>query len=228
SDVHPGQAPSPGEGHSGDERQHRRDHADVDGHLHLDRTPTRDDRLRTLLELVGRRRLGAGLAGSYHHEPAPDYCNLRFRRLRNPTATAGKPDRRDKPLNRRTRGCAGPRPTGLERPCTMSPGGVDGKPLPIRRGVMGSTSDFGSDGSGSSPGGGASLRVSAPEAARPRPRPSVSTMSNAWLVGRARELRASVQTSERAEQLRIIDELDVLLQEAKRRGDPLMIADLLR
>ncbi|MFO7192369.1 MULTISPECIES: GGDEF domain-containing protein [Thermocrispum] len=53
-------------------------------------------------------------------------------------------------------------------------------------------------------------------------------MSNAWLVGRARELRASVQTSERAEQLRIIDELDVLLQEAKRRGDPLMIADLLR
>lgn len=53
-------------------------------------------------------------------------------------------------------------------------------------------------------------------------------MSDAWLLGRARELRASVQTSERAEQLRIIDELDMLLAEAKRRGHALMIADLLR
>ncbi|MFB9728660.1 GGDEF domain-containing protein [Haloechinothrix salitolerans] len=53
-------------------------------------------------------------------------------------------------------------------------------------------------------------------------------MSDAWLVGRARELRAAVQSTTRAEQLGIVAELDVLLEEAQTRGEPLMVADLLR
>ncbi|MPY96854.1 MAG: diguanylate cyclase [Actinophytocola sp.] len=53
-------------------------------------------------------------------------------------------------------------------------------------------------------------------------------MSDAWLVGRARELRAAVQSTTREEQLSIVAELDVLLDEARTRGEPLMVADLLR
>lgn len=53
-------------------------------------------------------------------------------------------------------------------------------------------------------------------------------MSDAWLVGRARELRAAVQSTTRDEQLGIVAELDVLLEEARTRGEPLMVADLLR
>ncbi len=53
-------------------------------------------------------------------------------------------------------------------------------------------------------------------------------MSDAWLVGRARELRAAVQSTTREDQLSIVAELDVLLDEARTRGEPLMVADLLR
>jgi diguanylate cyclase (GGDEF)-like protein len=53
-------------------------------------------------------------------------------------------------------------------------------------------------------------------------------MSDAWLVGRARELVAVVQRSERPTQLDITDEVDRLLAEAKHRGEPRMVAQLLR
>lgn len=53
-------------------------------------------------------------------------------------------------------------------------------------------------------------------------------MSDAWLIGRARELRANVQTSGRHEQLGIIVELDGMLEEAKRRGTALLVAEMLR
>ncbi|MGH3518909.1 MAG: diguanylate cyclase [Haloechinothrix sp.] len=53
-------------------------------------------------------------------------------------------------------------------------------------------------------------------------------MSDAWLVGRARELRAAVQSTRRSDQLRIVDELDALLEETQSRGEPGLIADLLR
>lgn len=53
-------------------------------------------------------------------------------------------------------------------------------------------------------------------------------MSDAWLIGRARELRANVQTSGRHEQLGIIAELDGMLEEAKRRGSALLVAEMLR
>jgi diguanylate cyclase len=59
-------------------------------------------------------------------------------------------------------------------------------------------------------------------------RPPLAGMSDAWLIGRARELRANVQTSGRTEQLGIIAELDTMLEEAKRRGTPLLVADMLR
>ncbi|WP_106177640.1 GGDEF domain-containing protein [Prauserella shujinwangii] len=53
-------------------------------------------------------------------------------------------------------------------------------------------------------------------------------MSDAWLVGRARELIAAVQRSERAEQLRVIGTLDELLEETQRRGEPILVAQMLR
>lgn len=53
-------------------------------------------------------------------------------------------------------------------------------------------------------------------------------MSDAWLAGRARELRAAVQSTRRAEQLRISAEIDALLTETQSRGEPALIADLLR
>ncbi|MQA60465.1 MAG: diguanylate cyclase [Actinophytocola sp.] len=59
-------------------------------------------------------------------------------------------------------------------------------------------------------------------------RPAVTDMSDAWLLGRARELRAAVQSTSHDEQLAIIAELDALLAETKNRGTPLMVADLLR
>lgn len=59
-------------------------------------------------------------------------------------------------------------------------------------------------------------------------RPAVADMSDAWLIGRARELGATVQTAPPEEQRDIIADIDVLLAEARRRGDAEMIAELLR
>ncbi|MEU6645680.1 GGDEF domain-containing protein [Saccharomonospora sp. NPDC046836] len=53
-------------------------------------------------------------------------------------------------------------------------------------------------------------------------------MSDAWLLGRARELIAAVQRTERPEQLRVTRTLDELLEETQRRGEPLLIAQMLR
>ncbi|MEU3273573.1 GGDEF domain-containing protein [Saccharomonospora sp. NPDC006951] len=53
-------------------------------------------------------------------------------------------------------------------------------------------------------------------------------MSDAWLLGRARELIAAVQRSDHAEQLKVIDTLDGLLEETQRRGEPILVAQLLR
>ncbi|TCP56364.1 diguanylate cyclase (GGDEF)-like protein [Tamaricihabitans halophyticus] len=53
-------------------------------------------------------------------------------------------------------------------------------------------------------------------------------MSDAWLIGRARELIAVAQFSKPAEQLRTVAETDQLLTEAQHRGEPNMIAQLLR
>lgn len=77
------------------------------------------------------------------------------------------------------------------------------------------------------PSKGASTLRQSPQTSHPR-RPSLTGMSDAWLLGRARELRAAVQSSSRAEQLRIIDELDDLLEVAQSRGEPVLVADLLR
>lgn len=64
-----------------------------------------------------------------------------------------------------------------------------------------------------------------PVAAR---RPALAEMSDAWLVGRARELIAAVQRQEYNEQLQIVARMDELLDETQRRGEPTMIAQLLR
>ncbi|MFD9894286.1 diguanylate cyclase domain-containing protein [Amycolatopsis sp. NPDC059027] len=53
-------------------------------------------------------------------------------------------------------------------------------------------------------------------------------MSDAWLVGRARELTAAVQRLEHAQQLEIVATMDELLDETQRRGEPLLVAQLLR
>ncbi|GLY35151.1 diguanylate cyclase [Amycolatopsis sp. NBRC 101858] len=64
-----------------------------------------------------------------------------------------------------------------------------------------------------------------PVAAR---RPALAEMSDAWLVGRARELIAAVQRQEYTQQLQIVELMDELLDETQRRGEPTMIAQLLR
>lgn len=58
--------------------------------------------------------------------------------------------------------------------------------------------------------------------------PSYSDISEAWLLGRARELVAVTQRSDHATQQTIIDELDELLDETRRRAEPLTVAQLLR
>lgn len=55
-----------------------------------------------------------------------------------------------------------------------------------------------------------------------------SEMSDAWLVGRARELIALAQRSDRQEQFTAVHEADELLAEARRRGEPWMLAQVLR
>jgi diguanylate cyclase (GGDEF)-like protein len=58
--------------------------------------------------------------------------------------------------------------------------------------------------------------------------PALDERSDAWLVGRARELLAIAQVSERGNRSRHTDELDRLLAEARHRGEPRMVAHLLR
>lgn len=53
-------------------------------------------------------------------------------------------------------------------------------------------------------------------------------MSDAWVLGRARELIATVQRTDRAEQFRVAETLDDLLTETRRRGEPVLVAQLLR
>jgi diguanylate cyclase (GGDEF)-like protein len=63
---------------------------------------------------------------------------------------------------------------------------------------------------------------------RNRRRPALIEMSDAWFLGRARELIAGVQRLEHVEQLEIVADLDVLLDETQRRGEPVLVAQLLR
>ncbi|WP_374202630.1 diguanylate cyclase domain-containing protein [Amycolatopsis sp. GM8] len=59
-------------------------------------------------------------------------------------------------------------------------------------------------------------------------RPALAELSDAWLVGRARELIAAVQHTNHEEQLEIVRTIDELLDETQRRGEPILIAQLLR
>ena len=52
--------------------------------------------------------------------------------------------------------------------------------------------------------------------------------SDAWLVGRARELLAITQAGERSDLHRHIDEMDLLLAQARRRDEPRLVGQLLR
>lgn len=58
--------------------------------------------------------------------------------------------------------------------------------------------------------------------------PALDERSDAWLVGRARELLAIAQVSERAVRTRHTDEVDRLLAEVRHRGEPRMVGQLLR
>ena len=58
--------------------------------------------------------------------------------------------------------------------------------------------------------------------------PALEEKSDAWLVGRARELLAITQAWDRFEQERHLEEVDRLLAEAQHRGEPRMVAELLR
>jgi diguanylate cyclase (GGDEF)-like protein len=65
-------------------------------------------------------------------------------------------------------------------------------------------------------------------AVREDPVTTLSEVSDAWLVGRARELNAVGQHSDAAGQRSTIREADHLLAEAQRRGEPRIVAQLLR
>ncbi|WP_083665818.1 diguanylate cyclase [Saccharomonospora sp. CUA-673] len=58
--------------------------------------------------------------------------------------------------------------------------------------------------------------------------PALGDKSDAWLLGRARELIANVQRCSKSEQIEIIETLDGLLDETQRRGEPLLVAQMLR
>jgi diguanylate cyclase (GGDEF)-like protein len=58
--------------------------------------------------------------------------------------------------------------------------------------------------------------------------PSYGDISEAWLLGRARELVAVTSRSDAETQQDIIEELDELLAETRRRADPMTVAQLLR
>ncbi|MFC7341884.1 sensor domain-containing diguanylate cyclase [Saccharopolyspora griseoalba] len=63
---------------------------------------------------------------------------------------------------------------------------------------------------------------------REEPATTLSEVSDAWLVGRARELNAAGQHGEPASQRTTVREADSLLMEAQRRGEPRIVAQLLR
>ncbi|WP_237710983.1 GGDEF domain-containing protein [Saccharopolyspora spinosa] len=65
-------------------------------------------------------------------------------------------------------------------------------------------------------------------AVRDDPVATLSEVSDAWLVGRARELNAVGQHSDTASQRCTIREADNLLAEAQRRGEPRIVGQLLR
>lgn len=58
--------------------------------------------------------------------------------------------------------------------------------------------------------------------------PALHEMSDAWLVGRAQELMAIAQSSHLADQLDAASEVDEILEEAQGRGEPRIVAQLLR
>ncbi|MBW4719136.1 GGDEF domain-containing protein [Saccharothrix sp. SC076] len=58
--------------------------------------------------------------------------------------------------------------------------------------------------------------------------PALHEMTDAWLVGRASELVAVAQSSHLSEQLDACHEVDELLAEAQNRGEPRIVAQLLR
>lgn len=58
--------------------------------------------------------------------------------------------------------------------------------------------------------------------------PGLHDMSDAWLVGRAQELMAVAQSSHLADQLDAASEVDEILAEAQGRGEPRIVAQLLR
>lgn len=59
-------------------------------------------------------------------------------------------------------------------------------------------------------------------------RAAMDERSDAWLVGRARELLAITQAGERAGLARHVDEMDHLLAQARRRDEPRLVGQLLR
>ncbi|GAB1515418.1 GGDEF domain-containing protein [Actinophytocola sp. KF-1] len=59
-------------------------------------------------------------------------------------------------------------------------------------------------------------------------RPALDERSDAWLVGRARELLAITQAGERGDHARHVDEMDRLLAQARRRDEPRLVGQLLR
>lgn len=65
-------------------------------------------------------------------------------------------------------------------------------------------------------------------AVREDPMTTLSEVSDAWLVGRARELNAVGQHSDASGQRSTIREADDLLAEAQRRGEPRIVGQLLR
>ncbi|AOS61573.1 sensor domain-containing diguanylate cyclase [Actinoalloteichus hymeniacidonis] len=58
--------------------------------------------------------------------------------------------------------------------------------------------------------------------------PEPSERSDAWLIARAHELIVASQFDDRKRQFSSIDEVDELLAEARRRGEPSLVAQLLR
>ncbi|RJQ71709.1 GGDEF domain-containing protein [Pseudonocardiaceae bacterium YIM PH 21723] len=58
--------------------------------------------------------------------------------------------------------------------------------------------------------------------------PRLAELSDAWLLGRTRELVAIAQRSEHEAQLSAARETDALLEEARRRGEPKVVGQMLR
>src|ERR1700760_3806003 len=62
----------------------------------------------------------------------------------------------------------------------------------------------------------------------PSSSPSYGEISEAWLLGRAHELVAITERSDQETQQDIVEELDELLDETRRRAEPMTVAQLLR